>query len=113
VLISEGAVAINTLASGATMDNIYEEIAAAVAPEDQQGTSKLWPAGNKTVGACWSTRRPSAHANLGDCRFRRERDERIREVLVKTRHPGSVLNNRHNFQLSSINSQLVIDSLHG
>ena len=49
-LISEGAVAINALVPGATMDEIYEEIAAAVAPEDQQGTSHLWPAGNKTVG---------------------------------------------------------------
>ena len=49
-LIGEGAVAINCLVPGPMMDKIYEEITAAVAPENQQGTSKMWPAGNKTVG---------------------------------------------------------------
>ena len=49
-LIGEGAIAIDSLVPGAIMDEIYEEITAAVAPEDQQGTSQLWPKGNKTVG---------------------------------------------------------------
>lgn len=49
-LLEYGAVAIRSLVSPALMDQVYDEIGAAVAPEDQVGSSALWPEGNKTVG---------------------------------------------------------------
>ena len=49
-LVDEGVVAIDRLVPSSTMDRIHEEINAGVPPEDQQGSSDLWPAGNRTVG---------------------------------------------------------------
>ena len=49
-LVQHGGVTINQLMPGAVMDTIYQEIAQSVSEQDQQGTSDLWPEGNKTVG---------------------------------------------------------------
>lgn len=49
-LVQHGGVIISELMSAGVMDTILEEIAHSVSDQDQQGTSALWPEGNKTVG---------------------------------------------------------------
>ena len=49
-LIRDGGVIINNLVAATVMDTVRAEIEGAVSEEDQEGSSELWPEGNKTVG---------------------------------------------------------------
>ncbi len=49
-LIRDGGVIINQLVSAETRDTVHAEIDSAVSAEEQEGSSELWPEGNKTVG---------------------------------------------------------------
>ena len=49
-LVHDGGVIISELMPGDTMDAIRCEVENAVSAEEQEGSSELWPEGNKTVG---------------------------------------------------------------
>ncbi len=49
-LVRDGGVIINELVTAEMLDAIHDEIEASVSAEEQEGSSDLWPEGNKTVG---------------------------------------------------------------
>ena len=50
-LVQDGGVIIECLVAAELMDRVYDEIQDNVAEVDQTSSSKLWPEGNKTIGA--------------------------------------------------------------
>ena len=49
-LVKQGGAIINQLMPTTVMDTIHDEITQSVSEQDQQGSSDLWPEGNKTIG---------------------------------------------------------------